>query len=226
MAVVTIRGKKKFSWSYSKLKNFETCPKKYHAVDVSKTFKEGESETLTWGNEVHKHLANRIEKKIELPNGMKSFEKWVEPIVTTPGKILVEQKLSITEEFTACGFFDADVWFRGIGDVIKVVGPVALVVDWKTGKILDDSQQLALMAACVFAQYPEVQRVRSEFIWLKEDATTREDFKREDMHKMWGSLWPRIKQLENAHEKMDFPPKPSGLCRRYCPVTSCPHNGT
>lgn len=225
MAAVTTRSKvKKFSWSYSKLKNFETCPKKYHAVDVAKLVKEDDSETLRWGNEVHKHLAERIARGVELPAGMKSFEKWVTPILG-PGKILVEQKLSITKTFEACGFFDADVWFRGIGDVIKINGRVGLVVDWKTGKILEDSQQLALMAACVFAAYPEVQRVRSEFIWLKEDATTREDFKREEMHKMWASLWPRIESLENAHETNTFPAHPSGLCRRYCPVSACAHHG-
>src|SRR5205807_2231069 len=78
-------------------------------------------------------------------------------------RILVEQQLAINADFGPVPWFDSAAWFRGIGDVIKIVGPVALIVDWKTGKIVEDSQQLALMAACVFAHHPEVQKVRSEF---------------------------------------------------------------
>lgn len=102
---------------------------------------------------------------------------------------------------------------------------MALVADWKTGKILEDSVQLALMAQCVFAHHPEVQRVRSEFIWLKEDATTRADFSREDMVKLWVSLNPRIAALEHAHNTTTYPAKPGSLCRRWCPVKACPHHG-
>jgi hypothetical protein len=57
---------------------------------------------------------------------------------------------------------------------VKIAGPVALIVDWKTGKVLENSEQLALMAQCVFAHFPQVMKVRSEFVWLQFDATTRE----------------------------------------------------
>ena len=57
---------------------------------------------------------------------------------------------------------------------------MGLVVDWKTGKILEDGVQLALAAACVFTHYPEVEHIRSEFIWLKDNATTPAYFKRRD----------------------------------------------
>jgi hypothetical protein len=81
------------------------------------------------------------------------------------------------------------------------------------------------MAACVFAHYPAVMKVRSMFAWLKEDAETTQDFHRNDMPAMWRHLWPRIEALKNAYENTIFPPKPGGLCKRYCPVTQCPHNG-
>lgn len=226
MQITTIRNKpKSFAWSYSKLKNYETCPKRYHAVDVEKSVKEEEGEALLWGNAVHKALADRLDKGIELPKPMKEYEKWAALLSEGGGTIYVEQKLAITKDFGKTSWFGDDAWFRGIGDVIKINGPVALIVDYKTGKILEDGSQLALMAACVFAHHPEVRRVRSEFIWLKEDATTRADFTREGMATIWKSLWPRIEQLEEAHKTMTFPPKPGGLCKRYCPVSFCPHHG-
>lgn len=227
MQVTTVRNKpKEFSWSYSRLKNFETCAKRYHAIDVAKTYKEEEGEALLWGNTVHKALADRLEKKIPLPKGMQDYEKWAEPMLSSDGKLLVEQKLAINRQFGPEEWFSDRAWYRGIGDVIKIVGPVALIVDWKTGKIIEDGSQLALMAQCVFAHYPEVMRVRSEFIWLKEDASTRADFKRDDMVKVWAGLLPRVETLENAHKAMEFPPKPGGLCKRWCVVQSCPHYGT
>lgn len=219
--------KKAFTWSYSRLKNYESCPKKHFHIDIEKSIKEEESEQLAWGNEVHKALANRLDpkKKSPLPVPMKAYEPWCERIEKTPGEILVEQKLAINKDFGPTTYFAKDVWFRAVGDVIKISGPVALIADWKTGKILEDSQQLALSAACVFAHYPSVMMVRSEFIWLKDDASSKVHFKRSDMAGMWRGLWPRIEALTAAHETMNYPPKPSGLCRSWCPVAKCPHHG-
>jgi hypothetical protein len=227
---------KPFAWSYSRLKNFETCPKRYWHIDVQKDFKEEEGESLIWGNMVHKALAKRIAEGAPLPKGMEGYEKWCARVIGEPTantRMLVEQQLAINADFGPTAWFPSDAtkagtgapWYRGIGDVIKIVGPVALIIDWKTGKILEDSQQLALMAACVFAHYPEVQKVRAEFIWLKEDANTRGNFDRNEMAQMWKNLWPRIEALKNAHDTTSYPPKQGGLCRRYCPVTSCPHHG-
>ena len=109
--------------------------------------------------------------------------------------------------------------------MIKVVGDVALAVDWKTGKILEDSVQLALTAACIFAKWPEVKAVRSSYVWLKEDAESSENFLREDMPTVWRSIWDRIEKMEQAHQFTNYPPTPSGMCLKWCAVKSCPHNG-
>jgi len=226
MRLVTTGGKPKpFTWSYSKLKNYETCPKRYYNIDVAKKFKEEESDQLSYGNNLHKALAEAIDGKKPLPPSFQKLQPWVDRVATGTGKVLVEQQLAITADFTPTTWFGDDVWFRGVVDVLKIVGPVALVMDWKTGKILEDGVQLALFAQCVFSHHPEVQKIRTEFIWLKEDAKTRADFSRADMVSVWGGLMPRVQMLKNAHASMEFPPKPQGLCKRYCPVSSCPHYG-
>lgn len=224
---VTTGGKPKpFAWSYSKLKNFEVCPKRYYNIDVAKLVKEEESEQLQYGNAVHKALANAVSGKKPLSKTFGHLQEWVDKITGgVPGTILVEQQMAIRNDFSPTTWFGSDAWYRGIGDVIKIVGPVAVVVDYKTGKIKEDGVQLALMAACVFAHHPEVQKIRTEFAWLKEGAVTRADFAREDMVSVWAGVLPRVKLLENAHKAMDFPPKPNQLCRKWCPVDSCPHVG-
>jgi hypothetical protein len=230
--VTTIRhSPKPFAWSYSKLKNFESCPKRHYEIDIAKSIKEPESEQLRFGNMLHEALAKRIGKGVPLPTPFAKYESWAARMATPVGikdtetVVLVEQKLAITKDFAPCDFFDRRAWYRGIGDVIKITGPVALVADWKSGKIQEDGVQLALMAQCVFAHHPGVQRIRSEFIWLKEDATTRADFSREDMVRLWVELNPRIEALEHAHNTTTYPAKPGALCRRWCPVSSCPHHG-
>jgi len=223
----TGRKPKSFAWSYSRLKNYETCPKRSWHLDHAKDIKEEESEQLVYGNTLHKVLAEAIADKAPLPKHFSHLQSWVDK-VTAGGNatILVEQQLAITKDFGPTDWFGKDAWYRGIADVIKIVGPVAAVLDWKTGKIVEDGVQLALMAACVFAHHPGIQKIRTEFVWLKEDAVTRADFARSDMAKVWAGVLPRVQSLEDAVKGANFPPKPGYLCRRWCPVTHCPHHGT
>lgn len=219
---------KPFAWSYSKLKNYEDCPKRYYAVDVAKQYKESDdNEHLKYGNLVHESLAEAINAEHKpLPKNLKHLQPWVDKVLAgAKGTILVEQQMAITKDLKKTSWFGDDAWYRGIGDVVKIVGPVAIVIDWKTGKILEDGIQLALMAQCVFAHHPQIQKIRTKFVWLKEDAVTDADFTREDMVGVWAGLLPRVTTLRNAHEAMDFPPKPGGLCRKFCVVESCPHKG-
>lgn len=239
MATTFRRGRTPaFAWSFSKLKNFETCPKRHYHYDIAKDVREEESDDLKYGNMVHEAFHKRLgpEKKPFSPE-MAHLEPWAEQFDTGVGALLVEQKYAITETFEACEFFDRvkQVWFRGIGDVVRLVDPtgvdhlrqpaIAHIADWKTGKIKEDYVQLALMAQCLFSAYPTLKRVRTDFIWLAEDAVTEERFNREDMVALWAGLLPRVEQMKVAAERQEYPPKPSGLCKRYCGVETCPHHG-
>lgn len=223
---------RQFAWSYSRLKNFEACGKRYYHLDVAKDVQQPKSEHLDWGDDVHKAAAAYLDKGIQLPPGMPRLQLWCDRLIkardTMSAKMLVEQKLAITEALRPCAWFDSDAWYRAIIDVLVVAPPVALLVDWKTGRMLEDSVQLALAAAVVFTHYPDVKKVRTEFVWLKEgDAvSSREDFARSDMHDLWSQVSPRLYALKRAHADNDFPPTHNYLCRRYCPVTICPHHGT
>lgn len=226
--VTTFRGKKPFSWSYSKLKNFEACPKKHWHVDVQKDFAEEDSDQLVYGNRLHAALAARLgDKKTPLPPEFILHEADCERVEIGEGDILVERKYAITREFGPCDYFARNVWYRGIADVLKLrlLAGVAMAGDWKTGKVVEDSVQLALMAQCVFSHHPEIKAVKAVFFWLAHDAETSQVFRREEMPEFWNSIFHRIRELEHAYEHNMFPPKPSGLCKRWCPVRACPHFG-
>ncbi len=219
---------KEWAWSYSKLKNYDQCPKRMYEVDILGNFKENDDDPnspLNWGNRVHKDIATALQNGTPLSDEMKDFQPWVDRVRAGAGKLLVEQKFAITRNFQKTAYFANDVWYRGIGDVVRIAGDLALVLDWKTGKVLEDSVQLMLMAQCLFAHYPELKYVRSEFVWLKDDCTTPELFSRKEVADQWVSLLPRVAAMEAAAQNQTYPPKPGYLCKRYCPVTSCPFHG-
>jgi len=218
---------KPFSWSFSRLKNYRTCPKRHWHVDLVRDFKEEESEQLKWGNELHKAMANRIEKGKPLPTAMKRFERWPSMVTQIENvTVKVENKLAMTKDFEACGFFDNDAWFRGVIDVLALVSDrAALTIDWKTGKINPEYEQLALSAQLLFSHYPKLEYVETIYVWFGHDTETMQRFHRSEMLETWNRLWPTIKEMDDAWRTTTYPPKPSGLCKNYCPVTSCPYHG-
>jgi len=50
-------------------------------------------------------------------------------------------------------------------------------------------------------------------------------YKRDGMLPLWNDLNPELAAMLEAWRTTTYPPKPSGLCMRYCPVTSCPYHG-
>lgn len=213
-----------FTWSYSQLKNYETCPKRYYHYNVVKDVVEPETDELREGNQLHKALELRV-KGTPLPMGFTQYERIVTHFVGAGGTVYAEQKLALTSQFQPVAYFGRGVWFRTVIDVANVRGEFAVIGDWKAGKPKDDTTQLTLMAATLFAHQLQVRRVRAALIFLAHDEVKRDEFVREDLPEMWGSILPRVRQLEQARARQEYPPKPSGLCRRYCAVTSCPHYG-
>ena len=223
---------KPFAWSWSKLKNYRTCPKRHFHVDIEKSFKEPESDHLIWGHEVHEAMANYVSKDTPLPRTMEHYADRADRLALLRKKgvpVRVEQKLAMSEEFKPVGFFDGKAWFRGVLDVLVVGGTIARATDWKTGKMPDDGdaeyEQLALSAQLIFAHYPDVREVETEFVWLGYDDTTERTYKHDGMLPVWNKLWPQINVMKEAWRTTTYPPKPSGLCKHHCPVNSCPYYG-
>lgn len=220
-------GPKAWSWSYSKLKNYKTCPRRYHDIDVEKIYKEdekGEDSALAIGNRIHKNLEERVRDGKPLPADIAHLEDAMARLAARPGRILVEQQLAIKEDLSPTDWFNRQTWYRAKCDYLNIAtnGKVALAIDYKTGKILEESVQLALMAETIFSHFPTVDAVRTEFWWLKDDASSREDFYRSKRHETWAPILPQVMQLKHAHDTLTFPPTSNGLCKNHCIVSGCP----
>lgn len=217
------------AWSYSSLTSFETCPLRHCLIRVRKEVTEEPSDAIVWGNEVHKALELRIADGKELPKSMAHFESMIQTILNKPAtQVLTEKQLAVTREFKPTDWWGKDAWCRGIVDLTVANGETATLLDWKTGKVKPDSDQLKLFAALTMAHMPEVNKVKTVFVWLKHNKLTSEVFTREDLPEIWQTFAPRVRRLELAFEQDKWPARPSGLCRAWCPVgrARCEHCGT
>lgn len=214
-----------FAWSFSSLTQFRNCPKQYQEIRVLRNFKEEKDATSIWGDRVHKAFATSLTTGVPLPAEMDVWQSIVNQFSKIKGRGLFENELALTRAFTPCEWFGPDVWVRGIIDALWIDGPVAKAVDWKTGRRKPNSDQLALFALLVFHTFPEVQEVRTMFVWLKTGQKDDETFKREDIATIWQPLLIDVKRLENAHTTGTWIPKTSGLCSQWCSVLTCQFNG-
>jgi hypothetical protein len=215
-----------FAWSYSKLKDFESCPRKFHETSILKKWKEGKSEMQNEGDRVHKALADAISKGTDLPLEMGLYQKWVDEIVRTPGQISVECKWAITKEFEPTAWFSHVVWLRAVADVVKVSEDLGFTADWKTGKSANvDPMQNQIVALMMFAQLPKLRAIKTRFVWLNDDTKIDDMYLRGDVPEMWAELLPRVEKLKKACEINQFPPTPNRFCRSWCGVKTCEFHG-
>jgi hypothetical protein len=221
----TLVKTKPFTFSFSKLKNFETCPRRYHEIDVKRAWPGEESDQLSYGDSVHKAMAGALQGK-PLPAAHSVYQPWIDKFKRTEGELLVECKWAITRDFKPTPWMSSKVWLRGIADAAIMAGDYATVVDWKTGKSRNaDPVQLTLTALIMFIQYPELQCIRADFVWLPEDMATSQVLFRSEAAKHWAAIIPRAERLEKATEENNFPPTPNFLCEKWCPVKTCPFWG-
>lgn len=237
------------AWSHSTLQAFETCPRQYLEIRILKHFEDTKNTAALWGDEFHKVAEQFIgstcakltgcdaatrellypQVKATLPPGMEGYEQHFRAMCLRPGRTLVEQKLGLSKSVSPCGFFDKTIWSRGIIDVLNVQDDVANVDDWKTGKRKSDPQQLVIFALMTFAHYAQVNTVHTAYHWIQEgfgpQAQTRQTFTRDQIPALWADLVPKLDRYMRAFKDGIFPPKPSGLCRKFCAVSSCEYWG-
>lgn len=217
-----------FKWTYSKLKNSEVCPRKYHEIDVLKHFKDT-GDALFYGIKVHDALRDAIKQGAPLPASFIDYQYWVDWATGLQGEHLVENKWAIDRNFEKTEYLGPRVWLRLHGDFIAINGNVAILADWKTGKRLEEPMQLWLSALCLFAHHPAVDTVQSMFVWLKEcdgknnhKCISKERIERHQQAKLWQKIVPRVAELQRRHNENDFPPRKGWQCR-YCTVQYCEH---
>lgn len=205
-------------WSYSSLTSFETCPLRHKLTKIDKIVVEPQGEALKHGNEVHKALELAVKDSVPLPSKYAQYSQLVSAVLAAPGQKTAETRFGLTLDLQPTDFFARDVWVRGVLDLTIERAKSAIVLDWKTGKPKSDPGQLRLFAGAAFAQMPGIDVVHTGYVWLGANKIDRQTFARDEAPEIWGEFRSRVLRMEIASDEGNYPPKPSGLCRAWCPV--------
>jgi hypothetical protein len=216
------------AWSYSSIKTFDQCPKKYFHLKVAKDVKDEGNEASIYGNDAHEAAEHYIKHGTPIPDKFAIMRPVVETLAKFPGEKHTELKLGIRkveEGFEPCGFFDKGVWYRGIVDLLITNDSTAHMIDYKTGKNAKyaDMKQLDLMAGAVFVHFPNVVRVKSGLAYVVSNEFLKKTHKREHLGQYLSVFDEQLGQLEDAMQAGVFNPKSGPLCG-WCPVVSCEHH--
>lgn len=215
---------KPITWSFSGLKDFVGCPKRYYHTKVTKEFVQGPTEATIYGESVHKACELYITEDKPFPPAFQRFEPVIAALKQAKGDKLAEHKMGLCKEKRATGFLAKNVWARGIADLVIINGDKAFVIDYKTGSDkYADTAQLKLMALMIFAHFPEVQSVKASLIFLVKNNIIKESYKREDSDRLWSHFHEDLYRLEQAFLHDVWNANPTPLCG-WCPVKTCEHN--
>ena len=142
------------------------------------------------------------------------------------GQKLCENKLGLTADLKPCGFFDKQVWWRGIADIIILQDDKAFTVDYKTGKSSKyaDLKQLEVLSLAIFKHFPHVKKVKAGLMFLFAEDFVKADYHADQQDELWSPWFSEVGLLEDSVNSGVWNAKPNFTCRGYCPVTSCAHN--
>ena len=213
------------AWSYSSIKTFEQCPKKYFHLKVAKDVKDEPGEAADYGTVVHLAAEEYIRDGKPIPDKFAYIRPIVERLAAIPGDKHCELKLGVRKSnagYEPCGFFDKDVWWRGIADLLIINGHKAYCIDYKTGKSARyaDTKQLDLLAGAVFTHFPEVVQVKSSLIYVVSGDLIPKQHVITERSQYLSVFDTQLDQLDAAMENGVWNPKSSPLCG-WCPVQTC-----
>lgn len=217
------------AWSFSGIKSFDSCPRKYYHLKVVRDHTEPPTEATKYGTEFHKAAEEYIRDGTPLPPYFEYAKGVLDTLNQMEGDKLCEYEMGLTANLEPCGFKDPNVWWRGIADlaIINHKTGEARIVDYKTGKSsrYADTGQLELMALAAFKHFPNITKVRAGLIFVVCNDFVKATYTLEDAPRLWEKWLAEYNKLKFSYDNNVWNPRPSGLCRRHCVVLECPHNG-
>ncbi len=213
------------AWSHSALDAFENCPKQYQETKILKRWPFVETQEMRWGKEVHKAFENFLLYGTPMRADLQMHVEFLTDFKNQPGELRGEERIALDTSLQRCDYFDKQrqVWYRGQIDAVKrhFEAGHSHILDHKTGKQKNDFSQLKGFAIFELLTQPRIHTVKVEFYWTQTRATVGETYHRAQLGELLGEFTPRLQRFASAHREGNFPPKQSGLCNGWCPVTNC-----
>lgn len=215
------------TWSFSSLKTFQQCPRKYFHIKIAKDVVDKPHEAALYGSAVHKAAEDHIKEGAPIPQKYSYMEPILSALKDIPGEKHCELELGLTQDLGPCDFHAPEVWWHGIIDLLIVdrEKKLAHMVDYKTSKNARyaDTKQLDYMAVGVFAHFPEVTHIKSALLFVVSNDLVQ---KNHEVTLKQEYMRPAVIDLDRMQKAKDtgvWNPIRGPLCR-FCPVRTCEHN--
>jgi RecB family exonuclease len=206
--------------SFSAVKTFESCPRKYYQVNILKAYPHEDTDATLYGKEVHTACEEYIRDGKPL-GGHVRFKPILDKLNAYPGDKYCELEMAINKDGQAVPFDSDERMYRGIADLVIVDGDKARVIDYKTGSAkYPDPAQLELMAAMVFAKFPAVLKVSGALLFLLHNVLVKREYTRDQFTAILKQWQSKRAIIMACAETETWNPNPSGLCS-WCPHKSC-----
>ncbi len=206
--------------SFSAMKEFDNCPRKYYQVRILKSYPHEDSTATLYGKEVHLACEEYIRDGKDL-GGHARFKDILDKLNSYPGEKYCELEMSIDSNGQCLPFDSDDGTFRGVADLVIVNGETARVVDYKTGSAkYPEPKQLELMALMVFAKFPSVMTVKGALLFLLHDVMIKREYDRKDFAHLLEQWLAKRDSIMLCADVGVWNPNPTGLCS-WCPHKTC-----
>lgn len=226
-----------FPYSFSKQNCYSTCPKKFefnYVMNLRTEF--SMNATLEKGSFIHLLLENFALGKLsetsynfrhsdedqikEYKLIFKDFvqsdigKSYLNPENFHGAEVEFGVKLNEDGTLSSTSYYNKKAFFRGKIDHSNKNGKVMELLDWKSGKVnaFPAPLQLIMYAVWCFVEYPEVEEVRTAFVYIEHGVEKPYIFKRSHKDALEQKIKDKLFEIENAQE---YPKKESALCE-YC----------
>ena len=215
----------KEQFSYSKINTYNICPRKYEFSYIDFYPRKGSSDIVLKGTLLHKMIELYInDKDYDVPyekeflslkeedfNAFKEdFEKIKEqPLIKQLKKMKNSCEINVEQKLT--NVFENFI-FSGNTDTLVKNEKKLIIIDYKTGKVNQNFEQLEFYALVSSYLYPEVQDFLLVLSFVSHEQDLKITLKKEDMFKIENKL---IKYISNINNSIKFDKKVGPLCN-YC----------
>ena len=215
----------KEQFSYSKINTYNICPRKYEFSYIDFYPRKGSSDIVLKGTLLHKMIELYInDKDYNIPyekeflalkeedfNTFKEdFEKIKEqPLIKQLKKMKDSCEINVEQKLT--NVFENFI-FSGNTDTLVKNEKKLIIIDYKTGKVNQNFEQLEFYALVSSYLYPEIQDFLLVLSFVSHEQDLKITLKKEDMSKIENKL---IKYISNINNSIKFDKKVGPLCN-YC----------
>jgi CRISPR/Cas system-associated exonuclease Cas4 (RecB family) len=211
------------TWSYSALKNYEQCPYRVYLQRVERVEAKS-SEAADRGTAIHTEAENYVRGEGPMTSSLRHFQDELTRLqaLYAEGKVTLEGEWGFDVDWMAVEWNAKNVWGRMKLDAyVQETDTSARLIDYKTGKKMGNeithSGQAMLYAVAAFMRHPELEYIEAQFYYLDhaENNVLDKSYTRDRATMFLPKLNERAIKMTTA---TDFPPKPSKMNCKWCPV--------